>query len=68
MQAFYFAWLLAWRDSDLEDIERPIWKRIAYLCRYGRAAPFVWQLDGKGMDSYMEALAELVEEEKQAST
>lgn len=68
VQALYFAWLLAWRDTDIRDVERPIWKRIAYVCRYGRAAPFVWQMDGRAMDSYMEAVSELVEEENEKST
>lgn len=63
IQALYFAWLLAWKQENVDDLRHQLWKRVAWVCRYGRGAAFVWQLDGAGMDDFMRATSELIGEE-----
>ena len=50
-------------ESDVDELRGELWKRVAWCCRYGRAASFVWALDGEAMNEFMRATSELVEEE-----
>lgn len=47
-----------------QEAERLVWKRVAYAGRYGRAGLLeALRLPSDAMDSYLEALAEIVREE-----
>jgi hypothetical protein len=38
-------------------------RRIAYACRYGKAAAFVWEMDSELLNMFCAAVGEIVEEE-----
>lgn len=38
-------------------------KRLAYACRYGHAAAFALEVDASFLQDFVEAVAEIVEEE-----
>ena len=57
---------LAWADeaeNDPGNTYRLLMRRIAYACRYGHAAAFVWEMDRWMLADFCEAIGGIVEEE-----
>lgn len=55
---------LAWRQPGaIEDTRRAHMRRLAYATRYGHAGDWVWFAPSDLLQEYVEALAEIVEEE-----
>lgn len=48
----------------MDELREELWGRVAWCCRYGRAASFVWSLDGEAMNEFMRATGKLIEEER----
>jgi hypothetical protein len=56
--------MMIWREpGTAEESYRQHIKRLAYACRYGHAAPFVFGVDSGFLQDFCNALGEIVEEE-----
>lgn len=56
---------MAWRDAGAVDrTYRARVKRLAIAGRYGHAGEWMFRVDGRFLQDYVEALGEIVKEEK----
>ena len=65
--AFWLAWVLAWRELDVEDARGRVWERVAYATRYGRAGlADVLRLDHGHLEDYCRAVVKIVKQENES--
>lgn len=63
MLGYSLALQLLWVKAGTEATEKLHYRRLAYACRYGKAAAFALAVDGDFLSRFCEAIGEIVEEE-----
>ena len=54
MLGFYVGLHLEWNVVGVDETLRLHMRRIAYACRYGKAAAFVWEMDSELLNMFCE--------------
>ena len=59
---------IEWRRFGVEETYRERVKRLAYASRYGRAGSWMFEVSSVFLQDFIEAVAEIVEEENRPRT